>query len=76
MSNYVALQKDIIMVTGKLMKSHEQNGSLSKWYSYFQIEEMAIFIIVQCFYFTVINFLMSSVLLTWCHFVKIVNYRL
>jgi len=34
------------------MKSHEQTGSLSKWYSYFQIEEIAIFIIVQ-FSFTV-----------------------
>lgn len=52
------------------------NGNLSKWYSYFQVEELAIFIIVQCFYCTVVNFLMSSVLLTWCHFVNIVNCRL
>ena len=64
------------MVTRKLMKSHEQNGSLLKRYSYFQIEELAVFIIVQCFYCRLVNFLMSSALLTWCHFVNIVNCRL
>ena len=52
------------MVTRKLMKSHEQNGSLLKRYSYFQIEELAVFIIVQCFYCRLVNFLMSSALLT------------
>ena len=50
MSNYVVLKKDVIMVTMKLMKSHEQTGSLSKWYSYFQIGEIAIFIISHLFF--------------------------